>query len=223
MSCVYKITNRVNGKFYIGSTCDIKRRMHEHFGELRRNVHCSKKFQSDYDTYGRDSFYVEILEECEDSIKKDMEQYYMDLLDPVTNGYNQSSNAYTNSIPHPMYGKDNPFYGRHHTEETKAILRKNGEMHIGTKHSEETKKKMSEKAKRSNNANATTVLQYDTDMNFIREWDCVADACEFYGWNSHTHITNCCKRNLLHKREKWCTGKGFVWMYKEEPKRKKVV
>ena len=38
-------------------------------------------------------------------------------------------------------GEGNPFYGRHHTEETKKILR---EKHIGTSASEETRKKLSE-------------------------------------------------------------------------------
>lgn len=223
MVCVYQITNKENGKFYIGSTCDLKRRLSEHFGELRRKEHYSTELQNDYNIFGRDSFVVSILEECEVKSLRDREQYYIDKFNPVENGYNQSTSAYANNVPHPMYGENNPFYGKHHTEETKAKLRNNGKMHIGTKHSEETKKKMSKKAKRGNNANATKILQYDLDMNFLKEWDCVADICEFYCWASHTHITNCCQRNILHKRSKWSTGKGFIWMYKDAPKRKKVV
>ena len=166
MGFVYKITNRVTDKFYVGSTCNFKRRMSEHFGKLRRNTHHSKEMQEDYNTYGRDSFYVEVLEEGENTVLRDREQYYIDKFNPVENGYNQSTSAYANNVPHPMYGENNPFYGKHHTEETKAKLRNNGKMHIGTKHSEETKKKMSKKAKRGNNANATKILQYDLDMNF---------------------------------------------------------
>jgi len=40
-----------------------------------------------------------------------------------------------------MMGTKNPFYGKHHSEETK---RKMSEAHKGKKHSEETKRKMSE-------------------------------------------------------------------------------
>ena len=169
MVCVYQITNKENGKFYIGSTCDLKRRLSEHFGELRRKEHYSTELQNDYNIFGRDSFVVSILEECEVKSLRDREQYYIDKFNPVKNGYNQSTSAYANNVPHPMYGENNPFYGKHHTEETKAKLRNNGKMHIGTKHSEETKKKMSKKAKRGNNANATKILQYDLDMNFLKE------------------------------------------------------
>jgi group I intron endonuclease len=42
-------------------------------------------------------------------------------------------------------GKNNPMYGKHHSEESK---RKNSEWHMGRYHSEETKKKMSESHKK---------------------------------------------------------------------------
>lgn len=221
MGCVYKITNKENGKFYIGSTCNYKRRMHEHFGELKRNVHHSKELQQDFNIFGSDSFYVEVLEECENT--REREQYYIDLLNPVDNGYNVSRSAYTNSVPHPKYGIENPFYGKHHSEETKEKLRKNGEKRIGTKHKKETIEKMKEKSTRGKNANATHILQYDLEMNFIKEWDCIADIVECYKMSGHSHVSNCCERNALHKRNKWCTAKGYVWKYKDEPKRKKVV
>ena len=222
MVCVYQITNKENGKYYIGSTCNFKRRMYEHFGELRRGEHCSAKLQNDYNLFGRDSFVVSILEECEIDVLRDREQYYMDKLNPVENGYNQSSNAYSNNVPHPKYGKDNHFYGHHHTEENKRKSSERMKNHIGWKHTQETKQKMSKSASGSKNANATSVLQYDLEMNFIREWDCVADIGKYYGWASHTHVTNCCKRNIG-RTEKLYTGKGFVWMYKDAPKRKRVV
>lgn len=46
-----------------------------------------------------------------------------------------------------LNGKDNHFYGKHHTEEAKQ---KNREAHLGTKMSEETKRKMSESHRRNN-------------------------------------------------------------------------
>lgn len=190
MGCVYKITNKINNKFYVGSTCNLNRRMREHFGDLKRGCHYSTDMQKDYDKYGRDSFSVIVLEECDDSIVKDVEQKYIDSLKAVDNGYNQARNSKANTL--------------------------------GTKHKESTIRKMQEKAKGSNNANATSVLQYDLEMNFIREWDCVADIGKYYGWASHTHVTNCCKRNIG-RTGKLCTGKGFIWMYKDAPKRKRVV
>ena len=46
----------------------------------------------------------------------------------------------------PRYGKDNLFYGKHHTEESNE---KNRQWHLGKKASEETKQRMSETHKKS--------------------------------------------------------------------------
>ena len=34
MACVYKITNKTTGRFYIGSTNNLQRRKKEHFGGI---------------------------------------------------------------------------------------------------------------------------------------------------------------------------------------------
>ena len=58
---IYKITNKINGKSYIGLTDDIKRRISEHKskGDTTNLLidHVIKK-------YGKDNFTYEILEEC---------------------------------------------------------------------------------------------------------------------------------------------------------------
>lgn len=223
MACVYKITNKITGRFYIGSTNNLQRRKTEHFGELKRKEHHSKLMQYDYENYGKESFVVEVLEYCDECVKRDREQYYIDLLKPVENGYNSSHSAYANDSLPPRYGEKNSFYGKKHSEETKRILSERMKSHTGWKHTEETKNKMRNSSKRGKNANATHVLQYDLNMNFIKEWNCIADICDFYGWKSHSHVSNCCERNYLHRREKWCTAKGFIWKYKDSPKKKGVV
>ena len=75
--------------------------------------------QYDYENYGIESFVVEVLEYCDECVKRDREQYYIDLLKPVENGYNSSHSAYTNDNLPPRYGEKNSFYGKHHTQETK--------------------------------------------------------------------------------------------------------
>ena len=62
-SGIYKIVNIINGKFYIGSTKNIKERCAKHFSRLKNNSHHSVKFQNDYDIYGRDAFVCEVIEE----------------------------------------------------------------------------------------------------------------------------------------------------------------
>jgi len=43
---IYKITNLKNGKVYIGSSKNIKRRLIEHKSRLKNNKHINKYFQN---------------------------------------------------------------------------------------------------------------------------------------------------------------------------------
>lgn len=226
MGFVYKIENKITGKIYIGSTVNFKRRKLEHFGELRRGTHCSKKMQADYNKYGKKSLVMSVIEECEEKIRLDREQHYIDLYDAANKGYNTSKSAFYTTDAFQgidFNGENNPFYGKHHSEETRRKLRetweKTKEERSGWKHKEETIQKMSEKSTRGKNRNATHILQYDLDGNFMKEWDCIADAAEFYGMKSHTSISNCCHKNVR-KTEKYNTAKGFIWRYAEKPKKR---
>ena len=55
---------------------------------------------------------------------------------------------------------------------------------------------MQEKSAKAKNANATHVFQYDLDGNFLKEWDCIQDAADFYNMKSKSSISNCCKANV---------------------------
>ena len=120
-------------------------------------------------------------------------------------------------------GENNPFYGKHHSEETRRRLGEKWEQsredRSGWKHKPETIKKMSKKSARGKNANATHILQYDLDGNFLKEWDCIADIVEFYGMSGHSYVSNCCERNVG-RTEKFCRAKGYIWKYANKPKRK---
>lgn len=94
---IYKITNLVNGKVYIGESVDIHRRISQH-----KKIGKSKKgYKQDKDKplyralkkYGIDNFSFEIIEECEQNIRFDREIYWISFYDCTTKsgkGYNQS-------------------------------------------------------------------------------------------------------------------------------------
>lgn len=91
VSGIYKITNLVNGKIYVGSSCNIKRRWDEHKYELSHNTHSNGHLQKAYNKYGKNNFSYEIIEECDENDLLKREQYYLDILKPFThteNGYN---------------------------------------------------------------------------------------------------------------------------------------
>lgn len=60
--------------------------------------------------------------------------------------------------------------------------------------------------KGSLNPKSKKIEQFDSNGNFIKSWDSIAEACEFYNCN-HSSISNC-----IAGRKK--TVKGFVWKYK---------
>lgn len=81
-SGVYKITNIVNEKVYIGSSINLAQRKQRHFNELRQGIHCNKHLQLSFSKYGEDNFLFEILEYClvEECIAR--EQHYLNIYSP---------------------------------------------------------------------------------------------------------------------------------------------
>ena len=95
---IYMIINVINGKFYIGSTDDIKGRWHTHLYCLNKNIHHSKHLQHAWNKYGEEAFEFEVLEEFEVEDKQEQfnrEQLYLDLFKPWDSniGYNISQKA----------------------------------------------------------------------------------------------------------------------------------
>lgn len=58
---IYKITNNINGKYYIGVTVDPKRRKQQHFSSHRGEVYSIHRAIS---KYGKENFSFDIIEEC---------------------------------------------------------------------------------------------------------------------------------------------------------------
>jgi len=133
---VYKITNTLNGKFYIGSTNNIDRRWKEHTNDLSKNKHVNYHLQNSWNKYGEDNFKFEIVEECKENIRIQLEQSYLDNLNPFKEiGYNIShtaSNCVLKGSDNGWFGKgylqtgeQNIFYGKKHTEESKKLISDN--------------------------------------------------------------------------------------------------
>lgn len=76
---VYQIKNKNNGRYYIGSAKDLKKRCKDHLSELIRNVHCNKKLQRDWNKYGYKDYEFSILEICKAEDRYKIEQKYLDI------------------------------------------------------------------------------------------------------------------------------------------------
>ena len=85
---IYKATNRINGKAYVGQTNNWRSRIWQH-------MRCYEKenclFHDAIKKYGFDSFEWELLETCNDRKRAiDLEKYYIELYDTYKNGYNEN-------------------------------------------------------------------------------------------------------------------------------------
>lgn len=78
LSGVYRITNTINNKLYIGSTCEnFIIRWKSHINTLRRNTHKNAHLQNAFNKYGEKSFIFEIIEVCEKEDTLNREQLYL--------------------------------------------------------------------------------------------------------------------------------------------------
>jgi len=88
---IYKFTNKLNNKIYIGSAVDLYKRKHKHLYDLRHNAHHNKHLQRSWDKYGEENFIYEIIEYIDDENNlKIREQYWIDKLNvcDINIGYN---------------------------------------------------------------------------------------------------------------------------------------
>ena len=79
-SGVYKITNLTNGKVYIGSTQEFKRRSTQHLRSLEKGVHQNKHLQHAFNKDGTENFIFEVLEVVlgDKLARTTVEQTYLD-------------------------------------------------------------------------------------------------------------------------------------------------
>ena len=99
---IYKITNLITNKSYIGQSVDIYRRWKEHC-RLSSSSLIAKKIRQ----YGKENFSFEILEGCELSQLNEKEQYWIQYYDTIVpNGYNIAEDTNTIHTTYCFYDKD---------------------------------------------------------------------------------------------------------------------
>ena len=85
---VYKITNTITGDFYIGSSKNVKSRWESHKWPSMWKQNPNKQLYQDMQKYGVDKFVFEILAEVEADKLKEMEQEFIETLQPTYNNIN---------------------------------------------------------------------------------------------------------------------------------------
>lgn len=78
---VYLIRNLIDGRIYVGSTGNVKRRWRTHRKRLRSRRHINKPLQAAWLLYGEEAFSFELVEWVGDELRlTEREQYWMSVL-----------------------------------------------------------------------------------------------------------------------------------------------
>jgi len=157
---LYKIINKKNGHWYIGSTImSFARRLQTHRGLLRKGIHANPHLQNAYNKFGEDSFIFEIVKYSYKNSFIREEQRIIDRHLGKPYFYNISKDASA------------PMTGRHHSPESiikiRASSRKRakeiGECtrrhRLGTKHTAKTIRKMKKSALKRDDSKRIAVLK----------------------------------------------------------------
>lgn len=229
--CVYMHTNRINGKRYIGITCQ-KPNQRWRNGKGYKNGYFANAIQK----YGWDCFIHEILY---DNISEDMakqieinliskyntmdKQYGYNLVEGgnVTTGYSHTVEAkrkMSNSKKGMFSGKNNPMYGKcgelapaYGIKRSKEFCEAVSERNRRRVLSDETKLKIKNNHadfKGGKHPQAKKVVQYTLDGLFIKKWDCINDIERTFGFYNN-QIGKCCRGQIK-------KSYGYIWRYDDE-------
>jgi group I intron endonuclease len=128
-SGIYLWYNNINGKYYVGSSINLKHRFYYYFSPtyLKKNKFLIQRALM---SHTHDNFSLYVLEYCEIKDLISREQYYIDLLTPPYNinptAYSRLGSKHVEESKELMrinnLGKKNPMFGKTHSIEYRAIL-----------------------------------------------------------------------------------------------------
>jgi|GEM_PF-6752912 len=116
---IYKITNLINGKCYIGQSVNVEGRLRHHRIMLESDSHWNKHLQYSVNKYGLDNFKFELIEECNREDLSQRERYWIQHYNSFNNGFNKTTGGENETgwihdeetkskISHALTGDNNP-------------------------------------------------------------------------------------------------------------------
>ena len=198
----YIVNNRETGEFYIGSrSCNCK--SEEDIKYMGSMVAWKPNKNDLIKTILNDKFLTR-----EEAIKEEIQLIKENINNPLNKNYNipglgfhNTGRVFEKSVRDKMrlarLGDKNPRYGNPHSEETKEKIRIKAKGRI---YSEETRKRLSDARIKK------PVLQFDKDMNFIKEYESIKIA----GENTKTDKGDISK--VCNNKQK--SAGGWIWKLK---------
>lgn len=111
MAYIYKITNKINGKIYIGKTSkSVEKRWKEHCNDFQKERCERRPLYSAMKKYGIENFSIEEIEQCDNP--EERETYWIEYYGSFKNGYNATKG-----------GDGKPYIDRQLVIKTYGVLR----------------------------------------------------------------------------------------------------
>ena len=209
-SGIYCIENTKSNKKYIGQSVNIEDRWRKHISELNNKTHHNDHLQNAWNKYGEDCFKFYVLEYCDISDLDEKERYYIGLYNTTDrdSGYNlqsggQVSNSHSDETKKKISESNKKAYQNKELRKVRSndalkqwanpeikekIMGQNNGMY-GKHHSEETRRKMSEKKKGKPSPKRLLIPVLCIELNKI--FDCAATAAKEFNVQSGSILGVC--------------------------------
>lgn len=214
MPYIYKITNSINHKVYIGKTTrTVEERWKEHQKDFNKDISQKRPLYAAMRKYGILAFTIEPIEECSAKELDERERYWIEIYGSFKNGYNAT------------LGGDGKAYIDYDLvvstyKETQNITKTAEILHIGRDTVSIILDAKKEPKLLSTEVNqrqfGKPVKQYDLLGNYIKTFPSVKSAATSLGVlktradrGAASHISAVCKG----KRK---TAYGYIWRFEEE-------
>ena len=209
MSYIYKITNKINNKIYIGET---NRTIAIRWAQHKRRAKDSDNTEYLYCAmrkYGIENFEIEELEECNPEERFARETNYIIKYNSLApNGYNL---VLSQNGPTPLMMNT----AKEYWDNGLSIVGIGNKLHMNPKTisgylkslgvtNEEIKDRRSKNVGRYS---SKAVVRYTLYGEYVDEWDSASAAARELNYNGAS-ISKSCKGNIL-------TYKNYIWQYKE--------
>ena len=220
---IYKITSP-SGRIYIGQSQNIKIRWYDY--KRLYNCKLQPKLYRSLEKYGPENHKFEIIEECLLEQLDEREVYWINYYNSIKEGLNikeggiggKHNEETKQKISKALKGKPREEWvkkkisekieGRIFKEEWKEKI---SNAKKGFKYSEESRIKMSNSSKgkkRKFRNRYLSVLQYDLEGNFIKEWENTKKLIEELPYIGYSSLLKVCRGERKH------IYKGYKWKWK---------
>lgn len=218
VSGIYVIFNKIDGKIYVGSASECRRRKRHHLAGLMKNKHHCAYLQNAWNKHGENSFEFLILEIAEENKLQEREQWYFD---NYKCDYNMCKTAYSpigiKRRPETIEKmKKSAQKGDFHwtrrngmsveTKSRMSIARK--QFHANNKLPWVGKKLSQERIDKMTAGRVRAIVQLTLEGEPIREWSSAEEAANTLSIHA-SNITRVCKGKAM-------TTAGYKWKYTDK-------